>query len=92
MQISFLRGTTLLLLALAGCTSPWRDRFPDGSRLYERDGHKYFGKVIAYDPRHDFGNGMAAGPAVLIQSAGGGHPPVWGSCATCAATMDVEKP
>ena len=82
----------MLLLALAGCTQPWRNRFPDGSRLYARDGHKYFGKVIAYDPSHDFGNGTAAAPAVLIELAEAGQAPLWGSCETCAMTLEIEKP
>ena len=82
----------LLLLLFSGCDSPWRTRFPIGTKLYENAGHRYFGQVVGYEDSHNFGNGLASSPSILIESAEGGHERVWGACATCAALFDTEKP
>ncbi len=82
----------LLMLLLSGCDSSWRSRFPVGTKLYESEGHRLFGKVVGYENRHDFDNGTAPVPAILIEAAEGGHERVWGGCATCAASFELEKP
>ena len=82
----------LLLLLFSGCDSPWRARFPIGTKLYENAGHRYFGKVVKYEDSHHFDNGLPPAPAILIESAESGHERVWGACATCAALFDMEKP
>ena len=81
-----------LLLSLSGCEPSWRSQFPNGTKLYERTDHKYFGKVIGYETSHDFRNSTPPGPAVLIEPAEAGQPAQWGSCATCTATFKVETP
>ncbi len=81
-----------LLLTLSGCEPSWRRQFPDGTKLYERTDHKYFGKVVEFEARHDFHNGTAPDAAVLIEPAEEGQVPQWGSCATCAATFQTEAP
>ncbi len=81
-----------LLLTLSGCEPSWRRQFPDGTKLYERTDHKYFGKVVGFEPRHDFHNGTAPDAAILIEPAEEGQTPQWGSCATCAATFQIEAP
>ena len=43
-------------------------RFPNGTKLYDRTDHKYFGKVVGYEERHDFHNGTAPAPAILIET------------------------
>ena len=82
----------LLMLFLSGCDSSWRTSFPNGTKLYESEGHRLFGKVVGYENRHDFNNGTVPGPAILIETAEGSHERVWGSCATCAASFESEKP
>ena len=82
----------LLLVLFSGCDSSWRSRFPIGTKLYETEGHRLFGKVVGYENSHDFANGTGPGPAILIESAGGGQERVWGSCATCAAEFETETP
>jgi hypothetical protein len=91
MRYAILRSLLLLLLC-SGCDSPWRSRFPIGTRLYEPEGHRYFGKVVGYDDQHDFANGTSAGPAILIEPEERGYEPVWGACATCSTLFEVEKP
>ena len=81
-----------VLLTFSGCEPSWRAQLPNGAKLYERADHKYFGKVIGYEARHDFHNGTTPDAAVLIESAEAGQPPQWGSCATCAATFQIEAP
>ncbi len=80
-----------ILCLLGGCAPSWQSQFPTGTRLYEQSGERYFGRVIAFDARHDFHNGEAPYPAVLIEQADGGEK-VWGACATCAATFQVNPP
>ena len=82
----------LLMLFLSGCDSSWRASFPIGTKLYESEGHRLFGKVVGYQDRHDFDNGTTPGPPIMIEAADGGHEHVWGSCATCAASFELEKP
>ena len=91
MRYAIIRSLLLLLL-FSGCDSSWRTRFPIGTKLYESEGHRLFGKVVGYTNSHDFENGTNPGPAILIESAEGGHERVWGSCATCAAEFESEKP
>ena len=79
------------LLAVSGCTRPWRAQFPDGTHLYDRANHQPFGKVVGYEVNHDFHNGTAAEPAILIEQDSD-HTQVWGSCATCAATFESKAP
>ena len=81
-----------MMLTLSGCEPSWRGQFPDGTKLYDRSEHRYFGKVIGFDPHHDFHNGTAPEAAVLIESSEDGQTPQWGSCATCAATFQIEAP
>ena len=81
-----------LLLTLSGCEPSWRAQFPNGAKLYERTGHKYFGKVVGFEAHHDFHNGTAPDAAVLIAQAEEGQASQWGSCATCAATFQIELP
>ena len=92
MHLHFLRCLVLLFLIVSGCEPSWRTQLPNGTKFYERTGHKYFGKVIGYETRHDFHNGTPPTPAVLIETAEPGQTPQWGSCATCAATFQVETP
>ncbi len=90
MRLAVVRLVLPLLLVLGGCGQNWRSQFPDGTRLYEKGSRQYFGKVVRYDPRHDFHNGTPPEAAIQIELADGGQEPVWGSCATCAATFQAE--
>lgn len=81
-----------MLLTLSGCEPSWRRQFPDGTKLYERSERRYFGKVIGFEASHDFHNGTTPAAAILIEPAEEGQAPQWGSCATCAATFQVEGP
>lgn len=94
MLLAFIRvGTCLLLMVLCGCDPAWKTQFREGSKLYDKNGHNYFGKVVGYDAQHDFNNGTQPQAAILIEPAeGGADARVWGACATCAATFDVEVP
>lgn len=81
----------LSLLVVAGCEPSWRSQFKEGAKLYDKNGHRYFGTVVGYDATHDFHNGTAAQPAILIEPAEGGEAArIWGACSTCAATFDVQ--
>ena len=80
-----------LPLVLGGCQPPWRSQFPNGAELSSRMDHQRFGKVVGYEASHDFHNGTAPEPAILIEQDSD-HTSVWGSCATCAATFDVKTP
>ena len=82
----------LLVVLFSGCDSSWRSHFPVGTKLYDSTSHQYFGQVVSYENRHDFGNGTDPGPAILIEQADGSHERVWGSCATCAASFEVRAP
>ena len=88
----FLCCLATVSLLLSGCEPAWRTQFPNGTKLYERAGHKYFGKVVGFEAAHDFHNGTPPGAAVLIEPAETGQPQQWGSCATCAATFELEAP
>lgn len=80
-----------LPFVLGACQPEWRGQFPNGARLYDRTDQHLFGKVISYEALHDFHNGTATAPAILIEQEGD-HTQVWGSCATCAATFEVKTP
>ena len=67
MRYAIIRSLLLLVLWFSGCDSPWRSRFPIGTELYDISNHRYFGKVVGYENRHDFKNGTEAGPAILIE-------------------------
>ena len=91
MRPVFLCCFASLLLTLGGCEPSWRRQFPDGTKLYERTAdHKYFGKVVGFEAQHDFHNGTSPDAAILIEPAEEGQVPLWGSCATCAATFQTE--
>ncbi len=92
MFIAFVRLTMMLLLmVLVGCEPSYKSRFKQGAKLYEKNGHNYFGKVVGYEEAHDFHNGTPPQAAVLIEPAEGGEAArTWGSCSTCLATFDVE--
>lgn len=94
MNIAFVRaGLFLIVAVLCGCSPAWRSQFRTGSKLYEHNGHHYFGKVVGYDARHDFHNGTSPQAAILIEPAEGGESArVWGACSTCASTFTVEAP
>ena len=92
MRLLLLRCLVPAFLILSGCDPAWRSQMPNGSKLYDRAGHKYFGKVIGFEARHDFHNGTPPCPAILIETAEPGQTPQWGSCATCDATFQVEAP
>ena len=92
MRLALIFRGFLLLLIVTGCDSPWRSRFPIGTKLYEQEKHQFFGKVVAYEDRHDFHNGTDPAPAILIEQEDAGHTQVWGSCSTCAATFQVILP
>ena len=79
-----------LLLVLGGCEPSWPARLPLGARLYEREGHRYFGKGVGFDAAHDFHNGTGPKPSILIEQPEG-QEKVWGACATCADTFQIEK-
>ena len=79
---------------LSGCEPAWRNQFPDGTKLYEQTGHKYFGKVVGLRSRARFPQrhpALGVRP-ILIEPAEEGQTPQWGSCATCAATFQTEAP
>ena len=80
-----------LLLIFSGCEPPWQSQFPKNSQLYDRTDHHRFGKVVGYDSAHDFHNGTAPEPAILIEKDED-HTTVWGACATCASSFDVKGP
>ena len=92
MHFTFIRvGTCLLLTLLGGCQPAARSQFKDGAKLYDKQTHEYFGKVVGYEDVHDFHNGTTAQPAILIESSDGGATArTWGACNTCAATFDVK--
>ncbi len=92
MRFALIFRGVLLLLIVTGCDSPWRSRFPIGTKLYDEEKHQYFGKVVVYEDHHDFQNGTEPTPAILIEQDDAGHTRVWGSCATCAATFQVIAP
>ena len=92
MRVLLLYCVVPLLLTLSGCEPSWRTQFPNGTKLYERSEHKLFGKVVGFEAAHDFHNGTPPGAAILIEPAEEGLPQQWGSCATCAATFQVEAP
>ena len=79
------------LLFLVGCEPPGRSQFPKGSQLYDRTDHHRFGTVVGFEAEHDFHNGTAPEPAILIEQDSD-HTTVWGACTTCAATFDVKTP
>ena len=80
-----------LLLAVAGCGPTRPSQFKDGAKLYDRESHQYFGKVVGYEEVHDFHNGTAPQPAILIEPADGSAAGrSWGACSTCAAIFDVK--
>ena len=92
MSMAFVRlGVVVGLLALWGCEPAWRAEFKNGAKLYDKGNHHYFGKVVGYTEVHDFHNGTAPQPAILIEPEGSGDAGrVWGACSTCAATFDVK--
>lgn len=92
MFLAFVRLVmVVLVVALCGCEPSWTSQFKPGTKLYEKNGHRYFGKVVAYEPTHDFHNGTPPQAAVQIElSEGGAAARTWGACSTCAATFDVE--
>lgn len=92
MRLALIFRGVLLLLIVTGCDSPWRTRFPIGTRLYDQESHRFFGKVVGYEGRHDFQNGTEPTPAILIEQEDAAHTRVWGSCTTCAATFQVVPP
>ena len=94
MSIAIARlGVLLMLVALCGCEPSWSSQFRPGTKLYEREGHRYFGKVVGYEAQHDFHNGTPPQAAVLIETAEGDkETQVWGACSTCASTFKVEAP
>ena len=91
MRLALIFRGFLLLLIVTGCGSPWRTEFPVGTKLYDQETHRYFGKVVAYEDHHDFRNGTEPSPSILIEQDDG-HTQVWGSCSTCAATFQVVMP
>ena len=92
MSMAFVRaGTVVLLMTLWGCEPAWRSEYKDGAKLYEKETHRYFGKVVGYVKSHDFHNGTAPQAAILIEPEGGGNDSrMWGACSTCMATFDVK--
>ena len=87
----FLSVFVVLPLILAACQPAWRTQFPDGTQLFDRADHHRFGEVVGYEALHDFRNGTAAEPAILIEQDSD-HTQVWGACATCAATFEMKAP
>ena len=65
-------------------------QFRDGAKLYDRETHRYFGKVVGYAANHDFHNGTPPQPAILIETSEGNGEQSWGACSTCAAVFEVE--
>ncbi len=92
MRLALIFRGFLMLLIVTGCDSPWRSRFPIGTKLYDQNSHQFFGKVVAYEDHHNFQNGTEPGPSVLIEQSDAEHTQVWGSCATCASTFQVVPP
>lgn len=68
----------LLAALTAGCDANAR-RYPVGTKFYERSTHQYYGKVIAYEPKHDFKGGLFVS-AVQIEPGAAGAKPVWAAC------------
>ena len=83
-------GGCLLLLAAVACGPTRPGLFRDGVKLYERETHQYFGKVVSYEAGHDFHNGFPPQPAILIERDEGKGDPTWGACSTCAAVFEVK--
>lgn len=92
MRLALLRLVLPFLLVLGGCEPAWQARFPTGTKLYEKTGHRYFGKVVGFESQHDFHNGTPAQPAIQIEQDDAAHTTVWGACSTCAASFDIEAP
>ncbi len=94
MSLAFVRlGIGMLLVVLCGCEPSWKSHFRQGAKLYEKSGHRYFGKVVGYEAAHDFHNGTSPQPAILIEPAEGGEAAqTWGACSTCDATFDIGAP
>ena len=79
------------LLAVIGCGPARPAQFRNGAKLYDRQSHQYFGKVVGYERTHDFHNGTPAQSAILIEPPNGGEEGrVWGACGTCTATFEVK--
>lgn len=93
MVLARLAVMSLTAAFLYGCGPAWSSQFREGTKLYEKNNHRYFGKVVAYEDKHDFHNGTSAQAAILIEPAEGGEAArVWGACGTCATTFTVEAP
>ena len=74
-----------------GCQPAGRAQFKEGTKLYDKQTHQYFGQVVGYERDHDFHNGTFLQPAILIEPAeGGAAARVWGACSTCTATFDTK--
>ena len=91
MLLAFTRfGGCLWLLATVACGPTRPAQFRDGAKLYDRETHQYFGKVVGYQADHDFHNGFAPQPAILIDKGEGQGDPTWGACSTCAAVLEAR--
>ncbi len=88
---------SVIALLVSGCDVTTRFRYPVGTRIYEHSTHHYYGQVVAYDPGHDFHNGLNAQPAVQIEldnQAEGGLPDrkerVWASCDVIGSAYETH--
>ena len=58
-------------MAVVGCGPTRPAQFKDGAKLYDKQSHQYFGKVVGFNADHDFHNGMPPQPSILIEPADG---------------------
>ena len=79
----------LLLLATVACGPTRPAQFRDGAKLYERETHRYFGKVVRFEASHDFHNGTPPQPAILIENDVS-KVQSWGACSTCAVVLEAK--
>ncbi len=76
---------SVVTLLTSGCDVATRVRYRPGIRLYDRSTRHLYDQVVAYDPAHDFRNGMNAQPSVEIELDPGetshdAKERVWASC------------
>lgn len=79
----------LLAVLVVGC-GPGAGRYPIGTKFYERSSQRYYGKVVAYESRHDFAGGLHV-PAVKIEFEGG-KPSIWAACDVIDYEHEAKAP
>ncbi len=91
MHALFPRAACFILFAAltVGCGLVRPARFCVGAKYYDRATHRYYGKVVAYDSRHDFAGGLSV-PAIAIE-LDGGKKTVWAACNVIELEYEADK-